>query len=69
MLLAALSLTSWAFADELSRKSVPDVSEARPRPAALKVTPLMFRVDLPVSLKVSLRSSPFSRLMPLNEAS
>src|SRR3977135_2515775 len=29
----------------------------------------MFRVDLPVSLKVSLRSSPFSRLMPLNDAS
>src|SRR5258708_39073861 len=29
----------------------------------------MFSVDLPVSLKVSLRLSPFSRLMPLNEAS
>src|ERR1700754_2049177 len=29
----------------------------------------MLRVDLPVSLKVSLRSSPFSRLMPLNDAS
>src|SRR5258708_38019329 len=29
----------------------------------------MFRVDLPVSLKVSLRLSPFSRLMPLNDAS
>src|SRR3954467_13471522 len=29
----------------------------------------MLRVDLPVSLKVSLRSSPFNRLMPLNEAS
>src|ERR1700682_5655846 len=58
-----------ALAEALSRKSVPEVSEARPRPAGLKVTPLMFRVDLPVSLKVSLRSSPFSRLIPLNEAS
>src|SRR5258708_1111958 len=29
----------------------------------------MFSVDLPVSLKVRLRSSPFNRLMPLNEAS
>ena len=40
VLLAALSLASAALADELSRKSVPEVSEARPRPAALKVTPL-----------------------------
>ncbi len=30
---------------------------------------LTFSVDLPVSLKVSLRSSPFKRLMPLNDAS
>src|SRR3954464_12301618 len=29
----------------------------------------MFSVDLPVSLKVSLRSSPFNRLMPLNDES
>ena len=29
----------------------------------------MVSVDLPVSLNVSFRSSPFSRLMPLNEAS
>src|SRR4051812_23336136 len=58
-----------ALAEALSRKSVPATSEARPRPAALKVTPLMFSVDLPVSLKVSLRSSPYSRLMPLNDAS
>src|ERR1700731_667753 len=29
----------------------------------------MLSVDLPVSLKVSLRTSPFSRLMPLNDAS
>src|SRR3979409_2110354 len=27
----------------------------------------MLRVDLPVSLKVSLRSSPFSKLMPLKD--
>src|SRR5260221_1836250 len=67
--LAAPSKVSALFAELLSRKSVPLVNEARPRPAALKVTPRMFRVDLPVSLKVSLRLSPFSRLMPLNEAS
>src|SRR4029079_10333185 len=29
----------------------------------------MFNVDLPVSLKVSFKLSPFSRLMPLNEES
>src|SRR3977135_3155283 len=29
----------------------------------------MLRVDLPVSLKVSLRSSPFRRLMPLKDES
>src|SRR3977135_3878226 len=29
----------------------------------------MFSVDLPVSLKVSLRSSPFRRLMPLKDES
>src|ERR1700760_3302228 len=39
VLLAVLSLVSWAFAEALSRKSVPAVSAARPRPAALKVTP------------------------------
>src|SRR5438876_5066997 len=66
---ALVTLAIVALAEALSRKSVPGTSEARPRPAALKVTPLMVRVDLPVSLKVSLRSSPFSRLMPLNEAS
>src|SRR3954463_13610627 len=66
--LAEPSLVSVAFAELLSRKSV-DSSEARPRPAALKVTPVTFSVDLPVSLKVSLRLSPFNRLMPLNDAS
>src|SRR6266403_2529909 len=66
---ALVSLVIVALAEALSKKSVPEASEARPRPVASKVTPLMFRVDLPVSLKVSLRSSPFSRLMPLNEAS
>src|SRR5437016_4447367 len=69
VVLAAPSRLSALFAEALSRKSVPLVNEARPRPAASKVTPTMFRVDLPVSLKVSLRLSPFSRLMPLNEAS
>src|SRR6266403_3114439 len=66
---ALLILAIVALAEALSRKSVPATSGARPRPAASKVTPWMFRMDLPVSLKVSLRSSPFSRLMPLNEAS
>src|SRR5436190_604862 len=66
---ALVILAIVALAEALSRKSVPATSGARPRPAALKVTPLMVRVDLPVSLKVSLRSSPFSRLMPLNEES
>ena len=35
----------------------------------MKLTPVMLRVDLPVSLKVSFSVSPFSRLTPLNEAS
>src|SRR5882757_5633440 len=69
VVLAEPSRVSALFAEALSRKSVPLVNEARPRPAASKVTPWMFRVDLPVSLKVSLRLSPFSRLMPLNEES
>src|SRR6188768_1397411 len=50
-------------------KSVPLERLARPRPAALKLTPVMFNVDLPVSLNVSLSWSPPSRLTPLNEAS
>src|SRR3954451_4046128 len=69
LVLAAPSLVSTALAEELSRKSVPEVSAARPRPAALKVTPVTFSVDLPVSLKVSLRLSPFNRLMPLKDES
>src|SRR5882757_6677626 len=53
---ALVSLAIVALAEALSKKSVPETSEARPRPVASKVTPLMVRVDLPVSLKVSLRS-------------
>ncbi len=53
----------------LSMKSVPVARFARPRPAALKVTPVMLNVDLPVSLNVSLSWSPASRLTPLNDAS
>ena len=48
----------------LSRKSVPTVRADRPRPVALKVTPVMFRVDRPVSLKTSFSVSPLSRLIP-----
>ncbi len=55
--------------EALSMKSVPLTRLERPRPAALKVTPVMLNVDFPVSLKVSFRVSPFNRLTPLNEAS
>ena len=50
-------------------KSVPEVSAFRPRPAGLKVTPLIVEVDLPVSSNTSFSESPFSRLMPLKDAS
>src|SRR5579871_1958370 len=53
----------------LSMKSVPDTRLARPRPAALKVVPVMFNVEEPVSLNTSFSESPFNRLMPLNEES
>src|SRR6266852_1474332 len=66
---AVSSVVRTLFAELLSRKSVPTVRVARPRPASLKVTPWMLRVDLPVSLKTSFSVSPFSRLMPLKEAS
>src|SRR5450755_2458204 len=39
----------------VSMKSTPDSRLLRPRPAELNVTPLMLRVDLPVSLNTSLR--------------
>ncbi len=48
---------------------MPEVKVDRPRPAGLKVTPGMFRLDLPVSSNTSLSWSPFNRLMPLNEES
>src|SRR5580692_876477 len=66
---AALSCVNTVLAELLSRKSVPAVRLERLRPAVLKVTPVMFRVDLPVSLNTSLRVSPFNRLTPLNEES
>src|SRR3954452_20814057 len=47
VVLAEPSLVSVALAELLSRKSVLS-SEARPRPPALKVTPVTFSVDLPV---------------------
>src|SRR5262249_7409272 len=50
-------------------KSTPDVRLARPRPDALKATPVMLRTDLPVSLNTSLSWSPLSRLTPLNDES
>src|SRR6202035_3180977 len=66
---AALSDASTLLVAVLSMKSVPTIRLERPRPAELKVVPVMLRVDLPVSLNTSLRESPFSRLTPLNEAS
>src|SRR6202035_1574732 len=66
---AAVSEVSTLLAEELSRKSVPAVRLDRLRPAALKVTPVMLSVDLPVSLKVSFSVSPFNRLMPLKDES
>src|SRR6202011_2527720 len=59
--------TVWVEA--LSRKSVPAVSDFRPRPFGLKVTPVIVEVDLPVSSNTSFRESPFSRLTPLKDAS
>src|SRR6201999_4006908 len=66
---AALSCDNTVLAELLLRKSVPAARLDRLRPAVLKVTPVMLRVDLPVSLNTSFRVSPFSRLTPLNEAS
>src|SRR5262249_36562384 len=66
---AVFSAVIALLADELSRKSVPETRVERPRPVALKVTPVMLSVERPVSLKVSFSVSPFNRLMPLKEAS
>src|ERR1700694_1702119 len=67
--LAEFSAVNVLLAELLSRKSVPWVRFERPRPARLKVTPVMLSVDFPVSLNVSFKVSPFNRLTPLNEAS
>src|SRR5438876_1144103 len=69
VVLAVLSFVRTALVEELSRKSVPEVSAARPRPVGLKVTPVIVEVDLPVSLNTSFSVSPFNRLMPLKDAS
>src|SRR5258708_29823143 len=69
LVLAEFKLVTTLLVAALSMKSVPLVRFARPRPAALNVTPVMLSVDLPVSLKVSFSVSPFNRLTPLNEAS
>src|SRR5882757_11205546 len=66
---AVSSVVSTLFAELLSRKSVPTAKVAMPRPASLKVTPWMLRVDRPVSLNTSFSVSPFNRLTPLKEAS
>src|SRR6201999_2405940 len=63
------SEVSALLADELSRKSVPETSVDRPRPAALKVRPLIESVDLPVSLNTRFNVSPFNQLTALNEES
>src|ERR1700761_8578812 len=64
-----LNVFSVLLADALSRKSVPEVNVVRPRPAVLNDTPVIDRLDLPVSLKDSFNVSPFSRFTPLNDAS
>src|SRR3954451_15765285 len=69
VVLALLRFDRTLLVAELSMKSVPEFNFARPRPEELKVTPTMLMVDLPVSLDVSFRVSPPSRLTPLNEAS
>ena len=51
---ALVRLVTTLLVAALSMKSTPLERFARPRPAALKFTPVMFNVDLPVSLKVSL---------------
>src|SRR5262249_1385184 len=66
---ALLRLVRTLLAEVLSRKSVPAANVPRPRPPASKVTPWMFRVDLPGSLNTSLRLSPFSKLTPLKDES
>src|SRR5882724_7394285 len=67
--LAVLSAVRTFPVRTLSVKSVPALSEARPRPAGLKVTPAIVRVDFPVSSKISFSELPSSRLMPLKDAS
>src|SRR5205823_1397448 len=69
VMLAVLSAVRTVLVEVLSRKSVPEVSAFRPRPAGLKVTPLIVEVDLPVSSNTSFSVSPLSRLTPLNDAS
>src|SRR6266852_6627206 len=54
VLLAVFSEVRALLAEVLSRKSVPAVNLDRLRPAMLKVTPWIFSVEVPVSLKVSL---------------
>src|SRR5262249_13308539 len=66
---AEFRVVSTLLVAPLSMKSVPSTRLLRPRPAELKVTPLMLRVDFPVSLNTSFSVSPFSRLTPLNEES
>jgi hypothetical protein len=68
-LLAVARLAMTLLVAALSMKSVPVTRFERPRLGASKLTPLMLRVDLPVSLKVSFSVSPPSRLMPLNDES
>src|ERR1700761_3728125 len=69
VVLTLFSDANTEFAELESRKSVPEVRVDRPRPAVSKVTPLMARVDLPVSSKVRFKVSPSSKLTPLNDES
>src|SRR5580698_3471542 len=69
VVLAVFNEASALLAELLSRKSVPAVRVERPRPASLKVTPVMLSVDFPVSSNVRARVSPFNRLTPLKDES
>jgi hypothetical protein len=69
VVLAVFSAVRTELVWTLSVKSVPAVSDFRPRPFGSKVTPVIVDVDLPVSLNTSFSVSPFSRLTPLKDAS
>src|SRR5689334_8621612 len=69
VLLAVLSADNTLLVVLLSMKSLPAVRFDSPRPAGLKVTPVIVELDLPVSSNTSFSESPFKRLTPLKDES